>query len=200
MFTGIIESLGIVKEIQERNGTLLLDIESSITDELKVDQSVAHNGICLTVTNIHNNRYSICAVHETIEKTTIANWLIGDEINLERCLSLNGRIDGHIVQGHVDTKAECVYSSQQGENRNYRFLFDKKFASLIIEKGSICVNGVSLTCFNISESEFEVTIIPYTYQHTIFKNLNLHQYVNLEFDLIGKYINRFQSLKSNDSA
>ncbi len=194
MFTGIIETTGKIQEIISEFETFQLKISSPITTELKVDQSLAHNGICLTVTSIQNNQYTVCAVKETIDKTTIGTWKINDEVNLERCLMFNGRIDGHIVQGHVDTVAVCVGYSQLENNHNFRFQFDKKFSALIIEKGSVCIDGVSLTCFNVSENKFEVTIIPYTFSNTTFKNMSIGKTVNIEFDVIGKYILRINSL------
>ncbi|HMN32088.1 MAG TPA: riboflavin synthase [Chitinophagaceae bacterium] len=190
MFTGIIETIGVIQEVKSLNHTLQLKFFSPFTSELKVDQSVAHNGVCLTITDIQEQEYTVCAVQETIDKTTIGTWQVHDIINLERCLIFNGRLDGHIVQGHVDAKAICLNHLEDGDNHTFRFRIEKKFAHLIIEKGSVCIDGVSLTCFHVGENEFDVTIIPYTFTHTTFKNMKLGKEVNIEFDVIGKYITR----------
>ena len=190
MFTGIIETTGIVKAIKEKKGNLHIDIESSLGTELKIDQSVAHNGICLTVVGIKGNVHSVCAVPETIMKTTIGDWLIGEEVNLERCTQIGDRLDGHIVQGHVDTRSTCIERVNHTSNWNYRFSINVEFSHLIVEKGSVAINGISLTCFNLTDTSFEVAIIPYTYEHTNFKNLVDYSLVNLEFDIIGKYVAR----------
>ncbi|MEN9339549.1 MAG: hypothetical protein RIQ62_861 [Bacteroidota bacterium] len=190
MFTGIIETTGLITDIRFDNGNLFVSIQSSIGPELKIDQSVSHNGICLTVINIQENIHQICAVTETITKTNIGSWSIGDIVNLERCTQLNGRLDGHIVQGHVDTKATCIARINQGGNWNYTFSINEEFSNLIVEKGSIAVNGVSLTCFNLTNTSFEVAIIPYTYENTNFKDLADYSIVNIEFDIIGKYVAR----------
>jgi riboflavin synthase len=190
MFTGIIETTGLITDIRFDNGNLFVSIQSSIGPELKIDQSVSHNGICLTVINIQENIHQICAVTETITKTNIGSWSIGDIVNLERCTQLNGRLDGHIVQGHVDTKATCIARINLGGNWNYTFSINEEFSNLIVEKGSIAVNGVSLTCFNLTNTSFEVAIIPYTYENTNFKDLADYSIVNIEFDIIGKYVAR----------
>lgn len=196
MFTGIIESIGRVVETQSSDQSLILWVESSISHALKVDQSVAHNGICLTVEAIDGNRHRVTAVKETINKTTIGNWEKGSTINLERCMILGGRLDGHLVQGHVDGKGKCIHVAEAEGSWIYRFEIDKKFSSLIVEKGSICLNGISLTIFDVSSSEFSVTIIPYTYTHTTIASLLPNQYVNLEFDIIGKYVLRNEELRN----
>ncbi len=190
MFTGIIEATGIVRSIELKNGNLYLQIESAISDELKIDQSVAHNGICLTVVAINGKRHTVCAVPETISKTTIGEWLMHDEVNLERCTQVGGRFDGHIVQGHVDTRATCIKRVNNQSNWNYTFSINIEFSHLIVEKGSIAINGISLTCFNVTDTNFEVAIIPYTYEHTNFKLLVDYSLVNIEFDIIGKYVAR----------
>lgn len=190
MFTGIIETTGIVKSLEFENGNLYVKIQSPISHELKIDQSLAHNGICLTVIHIEENMHTVCAVTETITKTNIGLWAIDDEVNLERCTQLNGRMDGHIVQGHIDTKASCINRQNLGGNWNFTFAINDEYAHLIVEKGSIAVNGVSLTCFNISDTSFEVAIIPYTFSHTNFKNIVDYSLVNIEFDIIGKYVAR----------
>ena len=195
MFTGIIESLGEIKEVQNSNDQVVLTVSSTLTNELKVDQSVAHNGVCLTVTSIDGNDYEVCAVQETMNKTTVGNWQKGEHVNLERGIKLSDRLDGHIVQGHVDTVGKCIKLSTDGDNRSYTFLFDTSFAALIVEKGSIVVNGVSLTCFNVSGNTFQVTIIPFTFEHTTFNKLKEGDAVNLEFDILGKYFQRHLSLQ-----
>lgn len=194
MFTGIIETYGIVKEIIPEGSNLHLWIQSSITAELKIDQSVAHNGICLTVVAIKKDCYRVTAVKETIVKTTIANWKINDRINLERALKLGDRLDGHFVQGHVDAKGKCISVRQLQGSWVFQFFFPEKFAALIIEKGSICINGVSLTAFQVEDKKFKVTIIPYTYEHTNFSTLKARDFVNLEFDVLGKYFLRKSTL------
>jgi riboflavin synthase len=191
MFTGIIETNGIVKNIVEEQGNKRFSIESEITNQLKIDQSVAHNGVCLTVVSVKNNTHEVVAINETLSKTNLNDLKIGDKVNLERCMLMNGRLDGHIVQGHVDGLATCI----AGEDKKGSWLFTFKVAEnlnhrLIVEKGSICVNGVSLTAFNLVDNCFSVAIIPYTFQHTTFSNLKTNDKVNIEFDIIGKYVER----------
>jgi len=195
MFTGIIESLGTIIEINKKPNQLILTVESELAQELKVDQSLSHNGICLTITKIENNRFQVCAVQETIDKTTIGNWVISDQVNLERGIKLSDRLDGHIVQGHVDSVGKCTEIVDEAGNRIYTFLFDPSFAPLLVEKGSVVIDGVSLTCYNVTRHSFQVTIIPYTFENTCFKNLELTSAVNLEFDILGKYLQRHLSLK-----
>lgn len=197
MFTGIIEKLGEIKAVERSNEQLILKVSSTLTPELKVDQSVAHNGVCLTVTSIEGNNYEVCAVKETMDKTTVGNWQQGDIVNLERGIKLSDRLDGHIVQGHVDTVGKCIKINEDGDNRVYTFLFDTSFAALIVEKGSIVINGVSLTCFHVTSNTFQVTIIPFTFEHTTFKKLEENAAVNLEFDILGKYFQRHLSLQKN---
>ncbi|UEG49015.1 riboflavin synthase [Ferruginibacter lapsinanis] len=194
MFTGIIETTGVVKEIilSGTNKTYL--IESAIADELKVDQSLAHDGVCLTVEKISNKVHQITAVEETLSKTNLNDWKVGHIVNIERCMLMNGRLDGHIVQGHVDTTAKCVTIAEKNGSWDFSFEFDEKFAALIIEKGSITLNGTSLTVFNVSRKNFTVTIIPYTYHHTNIQYVQLNDQVNIEFDIIGKYLQRTLSL------
>ena len=194
MFTGIIEQKGIIKDITISGTNRSFYVESSISPELKVDQSVSHDGVCLTVEQVGNNAHLVTAIEETLKKTNLSTWKIGTLINLERCLQFNGRIDGHIVQGHVDTTANCINVTERDGSWEYSFQFDKKFASLIIEKGSITINGTSLTCFNIKENEFTVAIIPYTYHHTNISYIEAGSIVNIEFDMIGKYVNRIQQV------
>ena len=191
MFTGIIESLGKITDLKVDRGNIDFTIESDISKELKVDQSVSHNGVCLTVTKTNNNTHTVTAVKETLDKSSLTNFLINDLINLERAMKLGERLDGHLVQGHVDGVAKCVGISVNDGSWIYRFEFDISNEMLLIEKGSICINGVSLTVFDIVENTFKVTIIPYTYENTSFKTLKEGDIVNIEFDMIGKYLARF---------
>lgn len=190
MFTGIIKHLGKIVEKKTTPHAIYLTIESDLSQLLHIDQSVAHNGICLTITGIANNKHTVCAVQETIDKTSISHWEKEDYINLETCISLQQLLDGHIVQGHVDTTAICKDIFEDNEHRKFTFSIDNQYAPYIIEKGSICINGVSLTCFEVKDNEFSVAIIPYTYQHTQFQYLKKTEKVNIEFDVIGKYVLR----------
>ena len=191
MFTGIIESLGKITDLKVDRGNIDFTIESDISKELKVDQSVSHNGVCLTVTKTNNNTHTVTAVKETLDKSSLTNFLINDLINLERAMKLGERLDGHLVQGHVDGVAKCLGVSVNDGSWIYKFEFDISNEMLLIEKGSICINGVSLTVFDIVENTFKVTIIPYTYENTSFKTLKEGDIVNIEFDMIGKYLARF---------
>ena len=191
MFTGIIESLGKITGVKVDRGNIDFSIESDISKELKVDQSVSHNGVCLTVTEINNNTHIVTAVKETLDKSSLKNFLVNDLINLERAMKLGERLDGHLVQGHVDGIAKCIGISVNEGSWIYKFEFDISNEMLLIEKGSICINGVSLTVFDIKENTFKVTIIPYTYENTSFKSLKKGDIVNIEFDMIGKYLARF---------
>ena len=197
MFTGIIESLGKITDLKVDRGNIDFTIESDISKELKVDQSVSHNGVCLTVTETNNNTHTVTAVKETLDKSSLTNFLVNDLINLERAMKLGERLDGHLVQGHVDGVAKCLGVSVNDGSWIYKFEFDVSNEMLLIEKGSICINGVSLTVFDIIENTFKVTIIPYTYENTSFKTLKEGDIVNIEFDMIGKYLARFnkQQLK-----
>ena len=195
MFTGIIETLGIIKDLKKDKDNLHITVSSIITHELKIDQSVAHNGVCLTVVAISNSEYTVTAIRETIEKTNLANWKIGDSINLERGMKLGDRLDGHIVQGHVDQTGICKSVEEAGGSWYFTFEYDSKLNNITIEKGSITVNGVSLTVVNSKEKEFSVAIIPYTFENTNFKNVKIGAIVNLEFDVVGKYVSRLYSLK-----
>ncbi|HRL71493.1 MAG TPA: riboflavin synthase [Flavobacterium sp.] len=190
MFTGIIETLGTIQEIKKENTNIHIKINSSITNELKIDQSVAHNGICLTVVAIEDSFYTVTAIDETIKKTNLAHWKVGDKVNLERAMKLGDRLDGHIVQGHVDQTGTCIAAEQTNGSWLYTFEYDEKLNNITIEKGSITVNGVSLTVVNSKKNQFSVAIIPYTYENTNFKNFKIGTKVNLEFDVIGKYISR----------
>ena len=191
MFTGIIESLGKITGVKVDRGNIDFSIESDISKELKVDQSVSHNGVCLTVIEINNNTHIVTAVKETLDKSSLKNFLVNDLINLERAMKLGERLDGHLVQGHVDGVAKCIGISVNEGSWIYKFEFDISNEMLLIEKGSICINGVSLTVFDIKENTFKVTIIPYTYENTSFKTLKKSDIVNIEFDMIGKYLARF---------
>jgi riboflavin synthase len=195
MFTGIIEKIGIVTDIISSENNISFWIKSPISDELSIDQSVAHNGVCLTVEEIIEGKHRVTAIQETLNKTNLKQWKKNSFINLERCLAMNGRLDGHLVQGHVDSVATCLEIVEKQGSWDYTFEFDPQFASLIIEKGSITVNGISLTLFDVTNQSFRVAIIPYTYEHTNMKHLTLGDEVNVEFDLIGKYINRMMELK-----
>jgi len=186
MFTGIIEEIGNVKAISREAGNIHFTIAAKMTKELKVDQSVAHNGCCLTVVAIHDECYQVTAIQETLDKTNLNHWEIGTKVNLERCLVMNGRLDGHIVQGHVDTVATCTHYEEQ--NGSWKYTFQYKDEQLTVEKGSVTINGTSLTVVDSQEKGFSVCIIPYTFENTNFKNLKTGDIVNLEFDIIGKYV------------
>jgi riboflavin synthase len=188
MFTGIIETLGFVRELKKTDENLDITIQSSVTSELKIDQSVAHNGVCLTVVDIQNDEYTVTAIKETIDKTNLSDWRVGDIINLERAMKLGDRLDGHIVQGHVDQTAHCAKIEQANGSWYFTFEYNPSIGNITIEKGSITVNGVSLTVVNSKEGAFSVAIIPYTFEHTNFKNFKIGTKVNLEFDVIGKYV------------
>lgn len=190
MFTGIIETLGTIQEIEKENSNVHITIEAAITNELKIDQSVAHNGVCLTVVAINDNRYTVTAIDETLQKTNLSTWTTGDLVNLERAMKLGDRLDGHIVQGHVDQVGTCIEAEETNGSWKYSFEYDPELNNLTIEKGSIAVNGVSLTVVNSKKNQFSVAIIPYTYEHTNFKSFEIGTKVNLEFDVIGKYVAR----------
>lgn len=195
MFTGIIETLGEIKAITANGSNLTFTIESPLSPSFKIDQSISHNGVCLTVESVTEHSHTVTAIDETLQKTNLSSWKIGSKVNIERCMLMNGRIDGHIVQGHVDTTAVCEQIDNKNGSWEYRFFIDEKFAALIIEKGSISINGISLTIFNISKTSFQVAIIPYTYEHTNMQQLQIGDTVNIEFDMIGKYVNRMNSLQ-----
>mgnify|MGYP001168074489 FL=1 len=190
MFTGIIETLGTIKKIVKDQDNIHLTIKSEFTHELKIDQSVAHNGVCLTVINIENNEYTVTAIKETLDKTTIGHLSESSFVNLERGMKLGDRLDGHIVQGHVDQTATCIKVKKENGSTIFTFSYDPLNKNITIEKGSITVNGVSLTVVNSKENQFSVAIIPYTIENTTFKNLRKGALVNLEFDVIGKYVSR----------
>jgi|TARA_R110002012_G_scaffold190265_1_gene357850 riboflavin synthase len=194
MFTGIIETLGEITHIEKIGSNLHLTILSNITSELKIDQSVAHNGICLTVVAIENQTYTVTAINETIEKTTIGDLNFGDKINLERAMKLGSRLDGHIVQGHVDQTGICTDIANENGSWIFTFKYDDSLKNVTIEKGSITVNGTSLTVVNSKKGMFSVAIIPYTYENTLFHTYKVGTTVNLEFDVIGKYVKRLTEM------
>lgn len=194
MFTGIVECTGIIKSIVSSGSNKSFLISSPVSSSLKVDQSVSHNGICLTVESTDGSTHTVTAIAETLSKTNMHDWQDGDVINMERCMQINGRIDGHIVQGHVDATARCMSVDEANGSWQYSFEFDEIHAPLIIEKGSVCVNGISLTAFNVGRNTFSVAIIPYTYHHTNIQHIQKGMRVNIEFDIIGKYLLRFREV------
>ena len=190
MFTGIIESLGKVKAIEKDRSNVHFNIESPISRELKIDQSVSHNGVCLTVVEVGADWHRVTAVAETLSRSNLGHWQPGTLVNLERCLPIGGRLDGHMVQGHVDELVECVSVLETGGSWKYTFRFRPEQGGLLVDKGSVCLNGVSLTVVSPGEDQFSVAIIPYTWEHTNFKTLVVGDLVNIEFDILGKYIAR----------
>ncbi len=196
MFTGIIECIGKVVSISKKGSNISFWIHSPLSDSLKVDQSISHDGVCLTVESIENGNHCVTAIQETLSKTNLSSWDIGTEMNIERCMMMNGRLDGHIVQGHVDATAICIDRQELEGSWSYTFQFPSAFANLVIEKGSISVNGTSLTCFNIGKDFFSIAVIPYTYAHTTIRNLQQGKIVNIEFDILGKYVQRQLNLNS----
>ncbi len=188
MFTGIIETMGTIESIEQDSGNVHYTLSSNITHELKIDQSLAHNGVCLTVVAINNAEYTVTAIQETLNKTALKHWAVGDKINLERAMRLGDRLDGHLVQGHVDEVATCTHIEDQNGSWLFRFDYGKDSKNITIEKGSICVNGTSLTVVGSAKNSFGVAIIPYTYEHTVFQQLHVGDLVNIEFDMVGKYI------------
>ncbi|SDK43006.1 riboflavin synthase alpha chain [Pedobacter sp. ok626] len=190
MFTGIIETLGEVKNIAPEGTNLHFTIQSTISNELKIDQSVAHNGVCLTVVALTEDTHTVTAIQETLEKSNMQYLKVGNKVNLERCMQMNGRLDGHIVQGHVDQTAVCVKRAELDGSWEYRFKYDSSNGNVTVEKGSVCVNGISLTVVGSEKDEFSVFIIPYTFEHTNLHEVNVGDTVNIEFDIIGKYVAR----------
>lgn len=195
MFTGIIETTGIIESITENGTNKTFWVSSTLAQELKIDQSLCHDGVCLTVEAIADNRFQVTAIKETLLKTNLQQWQVGHKVNLERCLQMNGRLDGHFVQGHVDDTATCTEVKTLDGSWEYTFEINPQFATLIIEKGSVCINGTSLTCFNVGATNFTVAIIPYTYQHTNIHLVQTGTKVNIEFDVIGKYFLRKQEVE-----
>jgi riboflavin synthase len=190
MFTGIIETLGTVTDLKHDQGNLNITVASSISHELKIDQSVAHNGVCLTVVAIADGSHTVTAIEETLNKTNIGRLSVGALVNLERCMQMNARLDGHIVQGHVDQTAVCTNFNELDGSWEYTFEYDSSKGNVTVEKGSICINGISLTVVNSKDNSFSVAIIPYTFEHTNLQNVRKGDTVNLEFDIIGKYVAR----------
>jgi riboflavin synthase len=197
MFTGIIEALGTVKNIKKEGTNVHFTIESGISSALKIDQSVAHNGVCLTVVGLEENTHTVTAIDETLQRTNLGAWKTGDEINLERAMLVGSRFDGHNVQGHVDATGECVRIEDKNGSWIFTFRYTPTPEHILVDKGSVCVNGTSLTVVNPTEDVFSVAIIPYTYEHTIFHQIKVGDSINLEFDVIGKYIARYASLYFN---
>lgn len=196
MFTGIIESLGTVKNLVKEGDNLHITIESNFTSELKIDQSIAHNGVCLTIVNIDNKQYTVTAIKETLDKSNFKDIKVGDVVNLERAMVLGARLDGHIVQGHVDQTATCTNIKEENGSWFFSFEYDSSLNNMTIEKGSITINGTSLTVVNSKKNTFSVAIIPYTYENTNFHTFKIGTTVNLEFDVIGKYVARLLELKN----
>jgi riboflavin synthase len=194
MFTGIIETTGVVESIEQSGTNLSFWISSSISNELKIDQSVSHDGVCLTVEAVAENRHRVTAIEETLNKTNLRNWKQNTKVNMERCMQLNARLDGHMVQGHVDAIAFCIATEEKQGSWEYRFQVPSECLHLIIEKGSVCINGISLTAFDLKFNSFKVAIIPYTYHHTNINTLKNGSVVNIEFDVIGKYLARFREV------
>ncbi|MCO5946954.1 riboflavin synthase [Mucilaginibacter flavidus] len=190
MFTGIIETLGTIIDLRREHGNLHITVESTIAAELKIDQSVAHNGVCLTVIALADGKHTVTAIEETLSKTSLGHLKTGDLVNLERCMQMNARLDGHIVQGHVDQTATCIAFNELDGSWEYTFEYDPANGNITVEKGSICVNGISLTVVNSQANSFSVAIIPYTFEHTNLQQVRVGSVVNLEFDIIGKYVAR----------
>lgn len=196
MFSGIVESTGIVLKMERELSNVHFWLRAPFADELSIDQSVAHNGVCLTVVALEPGQYKVTAIAETLQRTNLGTWNEGTSVNLERCLKLSDRIDGHMVQGHVDTTATCISVEEAGGSWKYFFEYGHMPEWTTVPKGSICVNGVSLTVVDSEKGRFSVCIIPYTYEHTNFKALTEGQRVNLEFDIIGKYVMRYMSINN----
>lgn len=196
MFTGIVEATAHIESISSNGENKTFTLSSSVANEFKPDQSVSHNGICLTVEEVNNERYTVTAISETLRKTNAGRWQMNDVVNLERSMKINDRLDGHIVQGHIDTTAACTAREEQQGSVIMRFRFPSAFAALVVEKGSICLNGISLTAFDVSETEFAVAVIPYTLTHTNISAVEPGAIVNVEFDIMGKYVQRLITLSS----
>jgi riboflavin synthase len=190
MFTGIIEATGVISTISSSGTNKIFQIISGLSPELKVDQSLSHDGVCLTVEGVTEHTYQVTAIAETLSKSNLSYWRPGDRVNLERCLQINGRLDGHMVQGHVDSTAICQDRQNEQGSWLFRFEFPIRFRNLLIEKGSVAINGISLTCFDVTDNSFYVAIIPYTFDHTNIRDIYPGSMVNIEFDLIGKYVER----------
>ena len=196
MFTGIIEEVGEIVHIEKDRSNHVIRIKSSFTSELKVDQSVSHNGVCLTVTDIKQDEYSVVAIKETLDRSNLGDFKVGSLVNLERCLAFGGRLDGHFVQGHVDATAQCQEIRDEDGSWIFTFSYPEEYSHLMIDKGSVCLNGVSLTVIQPSRNSFSVAIIPYTFQHTNFRSLEVGDSVNIEFDVLGKYMARYVEMRN----
>lgn len=196
MFTGIVEDMATITAITPQENNLNIRLSCSFVGDLQIDQSVAHNGVCLTVVELKEKEYSVTAIHESIQKTNIGSWQVGDLINVERAVNLQSMLDGHIVQGHVDTTLQCTKIENEQGSQRFTFSYSDDVATYLIPKGSVCINGVSLTLASLTDNEFSVAIIPYTLEHTNFKTLQVGDDVNIEFDVIGKYVNRIMSRQS----
>lgn len=194
MFTGIIEGLGVVEKLEQEGSNLHVTIRSGISDDLKIDQSLSHDGVCLTVVATAPGQHTVTAIEETLERSALKTWQVGSLVNLERAMPINGRLDGHIVQGHVDTTGICTAVREVDGSWYFSFEYAKNPAHLLVDKGSVCINGVSLTVVEPTEHTFSVAIIPYTFAHTNFRSLQAGDPVNLEFDIIGKYISKYLAL------
>ncbi|MBX2903483.1 MAG: riboflavin synthase [Chitinophagales bacterium] len=195
MFTGIIEALGTVEKLENERGNLHITVTSPISNELKIDQSVSHNGVCLTVVACNSHSHTVTAIAETLRKTNLGGLQVNNLLNLERCMVMNGRLDGHIVQGHVDQTAKCLSVVEENGSWIYQFEYEPSPQHLVVEKGSVCINGISLTVFDVLDDVFKVAIIPYTFNHTNMKHISQESIVNIEFDIIGKYVARLQEFK-----
>ncbi|MBL4650803.1 MAG: riboflavin synthase [Aureispira sp.] len=194
MFTGIIKELGVVQKIEKEGSNIHVTIEAEMTKELNVDESIAHNGVCLTVVAINNNQYTVTAIEETMLKTNLGTWVVGTEVNLERAMIMNARLDGHIIQGHVDKTGTCTAIKEVDGSWYFTFEYEETEEHLLVDKGSVCVNGTSLTVVDPTDNHFSVAIIPYTFEETVFRNMKVGDAVNLEFDILGKYIAKYAKL------
>lgn len=194
MFTGIIKELGVVQKIEKEGSNVHVTIEAEMTKDLKIDESVAHNGVCLTVVAIQDNQYTVTAIEETMLKTNLSAWVLGTEVNLERAMIMNARLDGHIIQGHVDKTGTCVAIKEVDGSWYFTFEYEETEEHLLVDKGSVCVNGTSLTVVDPTPNRFSVAIIPYTFEETVFRNMKVGDAVNLEFDILGKYIAKYAKL------
>lgn len=197
MFTGIIETIGRITRIDPQDDNLVFTVTSPISQDLQIDQSVSHNGVCLTVSGLEKGAHQVVAIAETLHKSNLGSLQTGSKVNLERSMKMDGRLDGHLVQGHVDATGLCVGVEDKKGSFEYRFSFPPAFAALVVEKGSICLNGISLTVYDLGKDEFSVSIIPYTYEHTNMHDIQAGDTVNLEFDMVGKYLQRMATLQSN---
>lgn len=195
MFTGIIEALGKVEKLETESGNLHITVSSPISHELKIDQSISHNGVCLTVVACNAQQHTVTAIAETLRKTNLGELNVGDTLNLERCMVLNSRLDGHIVQGHVDQTAKCINIVEENGSWIFQFEYEPSPQNLVVEKGSVCINGISLTAFDVLDDVFKVAIIPYTFEHTNMKYLSEESFANIEFDIIGKYVARLREFE-----